>query len=148
MTPSPHARPGDHGEPLLWLRRRNTATNGSATGAARQQPPFKPPSGRLEGGVLAVVLPCPSPFFGQAAALTLAARRALSRPRSAERSEGSLDSRSPPSRYTLVPPGRAGVLAPGRPLGGSGSAGPARSERKPSLAGARGRGRRTGGRGA
>ena len=46
-TPSPHARLGVHGAPLLWRRRRraHVATNGSATGARRA--------------------PCPSPFSGQ-----------------------------------------------------------------------------------
>ncbi|SRR6266851_5607691 len=48
-----------------------------------------------------------------------AARWALSRPQSAERSEGSLDRRSPASRYTLAPPGRAGVF----PVVGTGVAG-------------------------
>jgi hypothetical protein len=90
--------------------------------SAAPRPPGAPPVRPTTG---------PSPFSGQAAALRPAAGRALSRPRSAERSEGSLDRRSPPGRYTLVPPGRAGVLAPGRPLGGSGNAGTARSERKP-----------------
>ena len=48
-TSSPHGRLGVHGAPLLWRRRRRAhfATNGSATDAARQQPPLKPPSGRL-----------------------------------------------------------------------------------------------------
>ena len=46
-TPSPYARLGVHGAPLRWRRRRNTATTGRATDAAGQQPPFKPPSGRL-----------------------------------------------------------------------------------------------------
>jgi hypothetical protein len=74
----------------------------------------------------------PSPFPGQTAATNPAARWALSRPRSAERSEGSLDRRSPPGRYTLVPPGRAGVCCLlGAPWGADGSAGTARSERKP-----------------
>ena len=78
-TPSPYARLGVHGAPLLWLRRRNTATNGSATDAARQQPPLKPPSGRLEGGVLAVLLPLPQPVFWPGGGHKPAARRALSR---------------------------------------------------------------------
>ena len=71
-TPSHHGRLGAHGAPLRWRRRRraHVATNGSATDAACQQPPLKPPSGRGEGGVLAVFLLCPSPFFGQAAATT------------------------------------------------------------------------------
>ena len=74
----------------------------------------------------------PARFSGQAAATCPAAWRALSRPRSAERSEGSLDRRSPPRRYNFVPPGWAGLsLPPGRPLGGSGGAGTVRSERKP-----------------
>jgi len=74
----------------------------------------------------------PSPFPGQAAATNPAARWALSRPRSAERSAGSLDRRSPPGRYTLVPPGRAGVCCLlGAPWGADGNAGTARSERKP-----------------
>jgi hypothetical protein len=66
--------------------------------------------------------PGPARFFGQAAATNPAAGRALSRPRSAERSAGSLDRRSPPSRYTLSLPGRAGLLSlpPGRPWGQTG----------------------------
>ena len=41
---------------------------------------------------------CPSPLFRPGGGHQPAARRALSRPRSAERSEGSLDRRSPPRR--------------------------------------------------
>jgi hypothetical protein len=54
------------------------ATNGSATGARRA--------------------PCPSPFSGQAAATNQRRGGRCQGRASAERSEGSLDRRSPPSR--------------------------------------------------
>ena len=81
-------------------------------------------------------MPClglpPRPFFRPGGGYPAAAGRALSRPRSAERSEGSLDRTSPPGRYTLSQPGRAGVPCRlGAPWGADGSAGPARSARKP-----------------
>ena len=89
-TPSHDVRLGVHGAPLRWRRRRraHVATTGSATDAARQQPPLKPPSGRLEGGVLAVLLPCPSPFFRPGGGHHPAARRALSRPRQRRAEQG------------------------------------------------------------
>ena len=58
--------------------------------------------------------PTPARFSGQVATNVPAVRRALSRPRSAERSEGGLDRRSPRGRYTFTPPGRAGLLGPAR----------------------------------
>jgi hypothetical protein len=93
---------------------------------------------------------CPSPFSGQAAATTQRGGGRCQGRVSAERSEGSLDSRSPPHRYTLIPPGRAGVfLAAWAPLGADGSAGAARRLHQTRLlvAAARARGRRVGGRG-
>jgi hypothetical protein len=50
----------------------------------------------------------PARFSGQAATKEPAARRALSRPNSGV--SFGLDRRSPPGRYTFIPPGRAGVL--------------------------------------
>ena len=61
----------------------------------------------------------------------------------------ALTAGSPPRCYTVIPPGRAGVFCRlGAPGGGRG-AGPARSQRSRVgfAAGARGRGRRVGGRG-
>jgi len=59
----------------------------------------------------------PARFSGQAAATNKRRGGRCQGRGSAERSEGSLDSRSPPSRYTLLPPGRAGLIF-GSPLGG------------------------------
>jgi hypothetical protein len=74
------------------------ATTGSATDAASQPPPLKPPSGRLEGGVRA--LGAPPVGLG-------------------------LDRRSPPRRYTFIPPGRAGVFCRlGAPWGAAGALAP------------------------
>ena len=70
-----------HGSRAATLRPAGgaAATSGSATGAASEPPPLKPPSGRLEGGVLALALPCPSPLFRPGGGHSPAARRALSR---------------------------------------------------------------------
>ena len=80
----------------------------------------------------------PSPFSGQAAVCREAGGAALSRlarvlfARHPERSGGlGLDRRSRATRYTFIPPGRAGVCSPARaersaagaipcPLGGGG----------------------------
>lgn len=85
----------------------------------RPQPPRKPPS-REVGGWFSLPWPCPPParFSGQAAAIDQRQGECCQGRVSAERSEGSLDSRSPPCRYTLMPPGRAGVLALREPPGG------------------------------
>jgi len=63
--------------------------------------------------------PCPSPLCRPGGGHHASGGAGVSRPRSAERSEGSLDRRSPPSRYTLISPGRAGVFSLlGAPGGG------------------------------
>ena len=110
-TPSHHGRLGVHGEPLRW-RRAHFATNGSATGTRRA--------------------PCPSPFSGQAAA---ANQRRGGRCQGREAPSGAraalTEGASPAATLSFRLAGRGFPLPPGRPLGGSGSAGAARSARKP-----------------
>jgi hypothetical protein len=96
--------------------------------------PTQPPapakaSLREVGGWCALLgLSLPAPFSGQAAAKKPAAGRALSRPNSGV--SFGLDRRSPPGRYTVILPGRAGVLVCREPLGADGRAGAARSQRR------------------
>jgi len=102
--------PGAPPRPARRQARRCAATNGSATELRT---------------ATRVARPVPQPVFRPGGGHKLAAGRALSRPRSAERSEGSLDRRSPPHCYTFIPPGRAGVSCfVGAPWGADGAQAP------------------------
>ena len=138
-------RGGAHGRARSWrapARAPTPASRARSHGlAAARREPRRDQRERHRCGPPAA----PARFPARRQATNPAARRALSRPRSAERSEGSLDSRSPPSRYTLFPPGRAGVFAClGAPGGQTGALAPpaASASRAGFAAGARGRGRR------
>ena len=105
-----------HGSRAATLRPAGgaAATSGSATGAASQQPQPVFPARRQE--------------LGQ----QRGGRGQGWRLRHPERSGGlGLASMSRATRYTFIPPGRAGVFWLLGAPGGSGSAGTARSARKP-----------------
>lgn len=90
--------------------RSHAATNGSATGAARQQPQPVFPARRQELG---------QQRGGRGQGWRGAPPAGL-----------GLDRTSPPRCYTGIPPGRAGVLAAWAPLGADGSAGALRAPRR------------------
>jgi len=100
---------------------RIAATTGSAT-AARPLPGAAPrPPGAPRRCAQRPAWPglCPSPFSGRRQPQSQRLGGRCQGRASAERSEGSLDRKSPPSRYTLVPPGRAGIFSLlGAPGGG------------------------------
>lgn len=121
----PHQRLPAAPSPLCWLG-RPTATNGS-TPAARAATSLREslPHGRLEGGLPCPGLALPQPVFparrrllpsGWAGAVKAASLRAPA--------GLGLDSRSPPGRYTLMPPGRAGFWSSGSSWGRTGAPAP------------------------
>jgi hypothetical protein len=88
---------------------------GPAHGAARAPRAAPQPRRSATGARRPLAQPA---FSGQAASARQQPRRRCPGRDSAERSEGSLDRRSPPRRYTFIPPGRTGVCAAWAPPGG------------------------------